>query len=295
LSKLHADIDPQELILLNRSGQSYAELAIKFNTTRGTIAGIISRTKDTETSKKFDVAYHPIPFQLSGDFMVVGDIHVPTTDYQLARLVARVAEKHLNNPRLIIAGDFFNLDAFSHYPAVVPSYSWREEREAGAELFSLWLKTFSEIYVIMGNHDRRIQKWSQAQLEETDIFGMVVNSSKVKLSNLGWLTVETPGGLYRVTHSRNYSINQLTVADQLAQKFGCSIISHHEHHLAIGWDRYKHHIIVNNGGLFDPKQLIYTLLDDNKSANMAQGFTMLKNGTPTLFGNSPFTDWQMWV
>jgi len=28
---------------------------------------------------------------------------------------------------------------------------------------------------------------------------------------------------------------------------------------------------------------------------MKPGFTMLKNGTPYLFGREPFTDWRRWL
>jgi hypothetical protein len=209
--------------------------------------------------------------------------------------VATIGKKHLEHPRLIIGGDFFNFDAFSSYPALVASYSWREERKAAECLMHEWLQTFEEIYIIMGNHDRRLQKWSQGALEETDIFGLVVSSPKVTVSNIGWLTVDTPCGLYRVTHAKNYSVNQLTVADQLALKYQQNIIQFHEHHLALGMDRYGRHIIINGGGLFDADQMVYARLDDSKSGAMVGGFVMLRDGVPTLFGNSPFTDWPRWL
>lgn len=242
----------------------------------------------------FHVAYEIKPLQLSGDYMIVGDVHVPTTDYRLAQLVARVGKKHLTNPRLIIGGDFFNFDAFSNYPAVVPSYSWREERKAAECLLSEWLETFTDIVIIMGNHDRRIQRWSMGALEESDIFGMVVSSPKVKVSNVGWLTVTTSQGVYRVTHARNYSVNRLTVADQLAQKFQQNIIQFHEHHLGLSFDKFGRWLIVNGGGLFDPSQMVYARLDDNKSPAMVPGFVMLKNGVPHLFGDR-LTDWAEWL
>jgi hypothetical protein len=132
-------------------------------------------------------------------------------------------------------------------------------------------------------------------IEKSDIFGMVVQNPKVQVSNLGHLTVDTTCGKYRVTHAKNYSVNQLTVADQLAQKYQTNVIQFHEHHLSMGWDRFGRYIAINGGGLFDPEQMIYATIDDNKSPAMKPGFVMLKNGTPYLFGNCPFTDWDTWL
>jgi len=100
---------------------------------------------------------------------------------------------------------------------------------------------------------------------------------------------------WRVTHSRNYSVNQLTVADQLALKHQQNVISHHEHHLAKGWDRFGRYVIVNNGGLYDQSKLAYATLDDSKGAAMVPGFTALKDDVPIVFGKFPFTDWREWL
>jgi len=118
---------------------------------------------------------------------------------------------------------------------------------------------------------------------------------KAVSSVYGWCNIETPTGLWRVTHPKNYGINQLSVAEALAQKHQCHVITHHEHHAAIGHDRYKRFVIVNNGALVDDRKLAYVQLDDSKSAGMAKAFTLLRNGHPHLLANSPMTDWTRWV
>jgi len=120
---------------------------------------------------------------------------------------------------------------------------------------------------------------------------MITSSDKVKTSNYGFLNVKSNGEPWRITHPKNYSINQLIVADQLAMKYQSNIMSFHEHHQSIGRDRYNHYTIMNVGCLADPSKLAYTVMDDSKSAGMVQGFAMLKNGVGSLFGRYPFTDW----
>jgi len=237
------------------------------------------------------------PWRLEGDWMIIGDVHVPYTDYEFSQLVALVARKNMSKPRrLLIAGDFFNMDTFSNYIHLVNIPTWKEERDAAKTLLHEWLETFDEIRMLMGNHDRRLQKFVNGEFDETDILSLVIsNPDMVKMSGYGYCTIDTPGGVYRVTHPKNYSINQLVVADQLALKFGQHIISFHEHHLSAGYDRYKRYMVVNGGCLVDPDKLAYVKLDDSKSAGMAAGFVMLRNGAPQLFGKSPFTDWQHWL
>jgi predicted phosphodiesterase len=281
-------------------GKTISELAVEYGRGRKVIEKAIDDYKakrNEEDRQLFNVVHLGTPLALRGDFVVIGDIHVPTTDWDFAQLPAQVAERHLTkgNRRLIIGGDFFSQDQFSNYAAVTHCPTWREERDAGRVFLKRYLEVFDEIYIVMGNHDRRLQKWANGELEETDIFGMLIQNPKVTVSNYGWLTVETPSGPWRITHSSNYSINQLTVADQLASKFQCNVITHHEHHLAKGFDKWGRYILVNNGTLVDPKKLAYVMMDDSKMPAMINGFTLLKNGTPHLFGRAPFTDWSAWL
>lgn len=237
------------------------------------------------------------PLKLEGDWMIVGDVHIPFVDYDFANLVSMVAKKQLKKPRrLLIAGDFFNMDTFSTYAHLTRIPEWKDEREAAKGLFDEWLDVFAEIIVLMGNHDRRLQKFTGGAFDETDIISMVIsNPKRVIASNFGWCTIDSDGQVYRVTHPKNYSIQTLNVADTLAQKYGSHIISFHEHHLSLGWDRYKRYVVVNGGALVDRDKLAYAVLDDNKAAGMAKGFVMLRRGVPHVFGEEPFTDWEAWV
>ncbi len=238
----------------------------------------------------FDPNPLPDALELGGDFIIVGDVHVPYTDYDFAQLVGRVADK-TGIRRLIIAGDFFDMDGWSKFQHAVPPATWIQERTAARILIGDWLEVFSEIYTLQGNHDRRLVKWTAAQLDEGDVWGMVNTSDKLHHSKHSYCTVNSAGVYWRVTHPANYGRNQLTIASDLANKYGMNIISHHEHHVSKGWDTYCRYTIVNNGCLVDPRKLAYVQLEDNRMPNMAQGFCMLRHGVPHVFGKYPFTDW----
>jgi len=81
----------------------------------------------------------------------------------------------------------------------------------------------------------------------------------------------------------------------LANKYQTNIVGFHEHHAAQGWDVYKRFAIINGGALVDPCKLAYARLDDNRCADMALGFVVLRNGVGTVLSRYPFTDWDRWI
>lgn len=229
--------------------------------------------------------------------MIIGDVHLPTLDLDMFAKMLQVADKHLAKPRtLIIAGDLINNDAFSNYDPDSPPPTFDSETKAARAFLADCLEIFDGIYYFLGNHERRTQKRTKGAITPEMLADLInVDDTRIRTSRYGWVNVDCAGVPYRITHARNYSINQLNVADKLAIKYKRHIISHHEHHTAIGRTRYGGYVIVNNGGLFNRDALEYTLLDDSTSAVMKPGFTMLKNGTPYLFGEHPLTDWTMWL
>ena len=228
------------------------------------------------------------------DFMVIGDVQLPTTDYDFAMLPAMIAKKHLKKPRkLIIAGDFYNMDSWSKYASAIPTPTWEQEKEAARNLLSIYSQTFDEMWMLSGNHERRLLEHLSGQWDVQDVLSASIPGGHVKATVLDRCTVNTSKGKYSVIHGENYSKKSLNNADEYAQKYQSHIISHHEHHAAIGMDRFDRYWIVNNGGLFDTKKMAYVQLKTNTMANMSKGFTMVKGGYPYLF--SDFTDWEKWL
>lgn len=228
------------------------------------------------------------------DFMVIGDVQLPTTDYDFAMLPAIIAKKHLRKPRrLIIAGDFYNMDAWSKYPSLISTPSWTQEKEAARNLLTIYAQTFDEMWMVSGNHERRILEKLDGQYDINDVLAASLPSGKVKATVLDRCTVNTSMGKYTVLHGDNYAKKSLNNGDEYAQKFQTHIISHHEHHAAMGMDRFDRYYVINGGGLFDPKKMSYVQVKSNTMAGMSQGFTMVKKGYPYLFGK--FTDWSKWL
>lgn len=228
-----------------------------------------------------------------GDYMVIGDVQLNTTDYDFMALPMAVGLKYMRKPRkLILAGDLINADAFSGYENDMETSSLSDETEAGWMFFQEYLTVFQEIYWFLGNHERRAGKRTKGAIQPHHLLKMLTHDPRVHISEWGHAIITNVNGFdWRVTHASNYSINQLVVAEALAMKFEQNIISHHEHHLAVGYDRYKRYMLINNGGLFRQSTMGYTQWDDSKSAGMQRGFTLLQDGYPTVYGPEGWTNW----
>jgi len=239
----------------------------------------------------------PLPEELAltGDMIVIGDVHLPTTLHNFAALPLAIAQKHLTPPRqCLIAGDLLNLDSFSAHDIEHPTAGLPVELMAARSFLRDYLTVFDVIYLLPGNHERRISKRTFGSISTDMLFGLIAADDRLRIGGRGYAQVVSGGVHWRVTHPRNYSRQQLKVADELALKYQCNIISWHEHHAAVGHDKYGRYTIVNGGGLFDSARMAYVSLDDSTSAAMTPGFVLLRGGKATLFTEQG-TDWSLWL
>jgi hypothetical protein len=227
--------------------------------------------------------------------IVVGDVHVPTTDWQFAARVAQVARAH-DVDTLCIIGDLFNFDAMSDYKSLVPGIPLYRELAAGREMIAEWLRTFDQIYMVVGNHEHRLMKKTDLALGYEELRSLITTSDRFKMSPYSHMVVVSGGQTWRLTHQRNYSKNKQKVAQLLAQKYQCNVITHHQHHVSIGMDDFGRYAVVDNGGLHASESMAYVQLVDSTSPNMTQSFVLLQDGTAHLLTPYPaMTDWRQWV
>jgi hypothetical protein len=229
--------------------------------------------------------------EISGDAAIVHDVHAPTTDLNMARRVIPVSEK-LGVKRLILAGDLLNMELFSSYDQIIDSPHFEQELNAVRFLLQYWGQYFEEMYWIRGNHEDRWFKAMKGSATMERLRNMIGGIAHVQVSDRDVIKINTDTGLWIVPHGANYSVQQLNVADVIAQKYQAHVVMGHQHHCAKGWDRFGRYVIVDNGGLFDKDNLHYVQLKTTKSPEMKTGFTVLKGGFAHVFGESPYTNWE---
>jgi len=238
------------------------------------------------------------PIAIEGDCMNIGDAHNPFASEEWIHLVALIAQKHLKPPRILnVMGDWMNFDIFSSFAKLIPGPGWAEEKRAASKNMQEYAETFDTINFFMGNHERRLSRATEGELNENDLADLLsINITKLRVSRFGYCTVHSGGKTWRVSHPKEYSAaNQLGKADLLAQKFQTHVITFHQHYLSLGQDKWNRYTICNGGCLVNQNSLAYKTLDDDTRPEFVNGFTMLRNGTPYLFGKEPITDWSNWL
>lgn len=277
----------------HKMGLTYAQIAQKHKLNPDSVRGRVNRHRRRADVSPL-IAEHGAPLTLPpGDYAVAGDFQIPTHNQHFVERLLLVARQRLRRPRqLILAGDFINADAFSSYESDVSPPAFATEVAAARRVLDQMLEVFDRVYWLWGNHERRLGRRTNGALRPSHLWAMVGGDTRVSPSIWGHCVVQSRHGTsWRITHASEYSVNQLAVADMMAQKYQMNIISHHEHHLAIGFDRFKRYVIVNNGGLFDQDSMAYAVLDDSKRPRMQNGFTLLLDGFPEVYGPAPFTNW----
>lgn len=233
------------------------------------------------------------PMLQIGDAMVTCDWHIPLHDPYLVDCMISYAREN-NIKTLIIAGDYFHMETFGNYLPYQPEASLEQEKYDGNLIMKTLCQTFDNIDMIWGNHDFRLSKklgykksfeecmrWMLSELTEEEW-------SKIRISNLDHMmyipfTTSFPDQVFRICHQENYSSVPLTVARKLAAKYSCSMITTHSHHLALGVAQNGVDICIEGGGFFHKERTEY-IQRSNANHEWVNGFTMFKNGIPTLIG-----------
>lgn len=281
-------------------GRSKQDVANLMNMTYGQVGGKIWRWQQKQSDNKdkfmdedlFDIQLDT-PLELEGDAVIISDVQAPTVNIDIANRVIPAAQYFEVQKKLVILGDFINADWRSSYPTLTSLPSGRYEIETAQALIKEWLTWFEEIYWFPGNHEDRWLKDNAGHLDMVHLkrlLGPV--ESKIITSNLDHCWLNTKMGKWFLCHGTSYSVDQLKYANDMAQKYQAHVLIGHQHHLAMGWDRFKRYIIIDNGGLFEPDKMAYVKMRANKRPNMMQGFTIIKDGYPHLLGPEPYTDWR---
>ena len=244
--------------------------------------------------------FNAVPYVDTDTVLVVGDVHIPATDWLFLELAVKFAEKHMRkgSRTLCIVGDLLNFDAMSKYPHIVAPVGAPDELRAVNVILQYLFKTFDHIVYSMGNHDHRFHKFFSGAFGLIELRALMtasIDAGKLRMVNQTQQIVKHGDIIWRLTHQQNYSKIKGRVADNLAMKHLSNVITHHEHHVNISRDSYNRHTTINNGMIGDNEKMAYVQLVDSTSNVMCNGFAFVRNGTGHLLTPYPtMTDWDMW-
>lgn len=181
---------------------------------------------------------------------------------------------------LVIAGDYWNMDSLSTFEYKQGSASLEREWEVGSYVITKLLDSFDTIYLTYGNHDARVVKALQYRLTFAEgmrlMFGEVPDEARRKLvfTNLDHIFIDTPRGVYRACHPKDYSATPGVNARHLAAKYHQHILCGHSHHSAIVPDVSGKYLCAEIGGFFDVEKTNY-LKRTTKHATWTNGYGLI--------------------
>lgn len=228
---------------------------------------------------------------VSGTATISGDFHIPLHDIKLVEKMAYVSQR-MGAKKLIIAGDLYNLDAFSKY-VNEPTYLPGEELDYGEKLLDYLVEWFDFILVLMGNHEERLYKRKLDKYIDWERLTRMLHQhkDKIKFSKYGYCVLNDT---WRITHPKNYSQIKTRVANKIALKHRQNVLNFHGHALSIAHDDSGHQIIADGGGLFDEKKVEYRMIKDSTYPAWATGFWVITKDNELHAFNDLFTPWKFY-
>jgi hypothetical protein len=194
---------------------------------------------------------------------VTADWHHPLTDYQLINTFIDHARDVQATNWLLVAGDWFNIDALSAFDFKQPEASLPRELEGSTETMDRLLDTFDNVTLSWGNHDARVHKALGYKLPFAAVMRLMfadldpAKVARIRFTNLDHVYVDTPNGPYYVAHPKSYNSNPLMSARKLATIQHAHVITGHSHHTALGHDPSGKFVVAEVGGFFDTSKTAY--------------------------------------
>jgi len=258
-------------------------------------------SKEAESLKKFRVVERMAKkltnyFKLKGDYIVTSDWHLPLIDADIAFKMILIAKK-FNIKKLAIVGDLVDFEVISRFDHKNRAAALEKDFKAAGKLLDILFKWFDRIDWSFGNHDERLSKLFDFQLEPSR-FGRLITEQvgkKLFISSHPYMILENKGK-WRLTHPKNFSIITARVPARLAEKYRCSVLGAHGHHLGFCFDSSGKDIAADLGCLTDYEKTHYIMFSDTTHPRWNKGFAMVRNGCYYQFSANPkATDWDFWL
>lgn len=204
-----------------------------------------------------------IDVQSQGAGAVTADWHHPLTNYGLVNEFIDHARDISATNWLVVAGDWFNVDALSAFDFKQAEAELARELYGSTETMDRLLDTFDSVVLSWGNHDARVHKALGYKIPFAKTMRMMFEDldseklQRISFTNLDHVYIDSPRGPYYIGHPKAYSSIPLTNARRLASKMHAHVITGHSHHTAIGHDVSGRFVCAEIGGFFAAEKTQY--------------------------------------
>jgi predicted phosphodiesterase len=235
---------------------------------------------------------------VNGDCLVTSDWHLPHHKEDLFERLLEVA-KAWKIQRLIINGDFLNMDAFSKWKGHRFNVPWNIERDVAQHVIQRLFDTFEEVVYILDNHDRRLIAANEkpSEFDESNILILLTAGTRMqKLRPSVDYHYVIVNKTWRVTSPKEYRRNKLALPTRLASLYHSNVINGGDHLFGLGTDDSGRYVVANSMCLVDPAKTPYINVQDTTFPHWNPGFYMIRNNRLTALPDRPdLTDWDEFI
>ena len=212
------------------------------------------RAKKGIYSQIIDEQRNPIVVELD-NVALCGDFHIPfTNERQMQRLFDAVEEHGTKD--LMVGGDFWDCDNYSRFTQLTSTLCFKGEIEEVRKELKRLLSHFERIYFCRGNHEKRWIDLNAGKMGMKELFALARPSNlseddwdkRVKITMDDHIHLVHEGKLWLICHPKNFRIVPLSVAQDLAAKNLCNVVTFHGHAFRQGRDRSGQFRVAEGGG-----------------------------------------------
>lgn len=234
-------------------------------------------------AQMIDEQRNPITVELN-NVALAGDFHIPFTNESLMKRFFSECKTH-NTKDLIVGGDFWDCDNYSRFTRLTSTASFKEEIEEVKKELKRLLSHFDRLWFCRGNHEKRWIDLNAGKMDMFELFKLAypgdfdraMEEGRINITMDDHIHLIHEGQLWLICHPKNFRIVPLSVAQDLAAKNLCNVITFHGHAFRQGRDRSGQFRVAEGGGMFDRAALDYTR-ETTCHPMTRSGFYILKEG-----------------
>jgi len=270
----------REILQLTAEGMKPDQVAEICGVHRATVYRVI-KTADFVWGLSWVKTFTDYPKITSSNLAIISDLHLPYIHIPFTLYFMDIAREH-GCKELLIAGDMFDQAMFSVFKSSLKS-TWEQESKGVEKCLLMLLEQFDKITIIMGNHDARLLRLLNYELQFTDVVCMVMQDARLHISQRPMAMINPGPEQWMVSHPKSYRQISGQVGKDMAAKHLCHQVITHGHLTCHTFDRSGRFHCIDIGGLVHYEKCEYVMQQLTTHPKWVNGFLLLLDNEPLLF------------
>jgi hypothetical protein len=221
-------------------------------------------------------------------WLYASDFHAPLHNRQWVKRLVAVARTH-GVDTLVVGGDLFDFDSSSRHPKTTRQAGLNSTLAIAGDLIVSLAGVFDRLYILPGNHCRRVATRLDEPLEFDSLIhaavkGRVANG-KIVTTDFDYIYVGQEDSGWVVGHPRYFSTIPAKGGAEVAMLQRRNVIGAHNHIVGLSQSKDGRFWSIDPGHMTDPSLTPYLMESNGLSRYPVwrNGFILIEDNIPTMF------------